>query len=363
MIGLMISAEVPDAMPLASLFHRTIATTRKLSPLVQHVATLEAVGLTFAVRRAADPLLLGQYPFMLSLFTVLAVSSAFSGPCGIVATGASAAVAAFFYLPPLYDVRVETAADIAALVMFLLLGTSTALIIETLHHSMEAHRDSERHRTLLLAEFRHRTRNDLQSLVGLLLLRARSAPSAAVRCGLREAANHAMGLSRVHARLERAGIGDASEPVVDTREFIEGLTADLERWQNGDGLRPVALVVSAEKHQIGTERAVQLGLVVNELVTNALKYAFPEDRTGTIALRFARDGNDFVLAVTDDGIGMSGNAAPPASGLGTRLLRALAAQLRGTIQRVPGPHGGVHAELRFPCYSPGSAIPNAHRLP
>jgi two-component sensor histidine kinase len=105
---------------------------------------------------------------------------------------------------------------------------------------------------------------------------------------------------------------------------------------------------------------VQLGLVLNETVTNALKYAFPEGRAGTVRVRFVREGEDFVLTVADDGIGLpqEGDVTERrprrGSGLGTRLLSALAAQLRGTFTRRPGENGvGTVAELRFPVKAPG----------
>jgi two-component sensor histidine kinase len=102
---------------------------------------------------------------------------------------------------------------------------------------------------------------------------------------------------------------------------------------------------------------VPLGLVLNETVTNALKYAFPEGRAGTVQVRFLRQDSHFVLTVADDGIGIPPEAeldeappghAPRGAGLGTRLLRALAAQLRGHFARRPGEDGrGTVAELRF----------------
>ncbi|WP_052214705.1 sensor histidine kinase [Belnapia sp. F-4-1] len=152
--------------------------------------------------------------------------------------------------------------------------------------------------------------------------------------------------------------------MVNTQHFIEGLCADIIAAQMGDGLRPVALVTEAEAHTLDTERAVQLGLVLNEAVTNALKYAFPKDRAGTVQVRFAREAGEFVLTVADDGIGLPAEGellgAPPAmplqgSGMGTRLLRALAAQLRGTFSRQPGECGrGTVAGLRFRAAPPGS---------
>ena len=218
---------------------------------------------------------------------------------------------------------------------------------------------SERSRGLLLHEFRHRTRNDLASLAALLLLRARKSPSEAARDGLREAADYAIVLVRVHTRLAPAPGMDQDATTVDTRAFIGGLCADLERVLAGDGLRPVALVIEAEAHPLDTARGVQLGLVLNEAITNSLKYGFPDDRPGTVRVRFCREGTNFVLSVVDDGVGLTededlASAPRQGTGLGTRLLRALAAQLRGAFTRHPADEGsGTVSELRFPVETPG----------
>ncbi len=153
---------------------------------------------------------------------------------------------------------------------------------------------------------------------------------------------------------------------MDTKDFIEGLCRDLERAQSGGELRPVALIAQAESHILDAERAVHLGLVLNELVTNALKYAFPDNGAGTVRVRFACEGESFALSVSDDGVGMSADETPSAAsrtagkqrplgtGLGTRLLQGLAAQLRGTLSRHRGENGaGTLAELRFPVVEPG----------
>jgi two-component sensor histidine kinase len=285
-------------------------------------------------------------------------ASLFNQGSGFLATALSALLAAYFYLPTSDDG--SQVRHVVALVLFVIIAAAMTFIIEMLHKAVaELHR-SERARQLLLREFRHRTRNDLQSLVGILRLRARTAPSDAARDGLHEAADHAMALARVHTRLAQDGEGGSNPAITCTRDFIVGLCADLEAAQFGDELRPVALVAEAEAHPLPTERAIQLGLVLNETVTNALKYAFPEDRAGTVRVRFARTGEEFVLTVADDGIGlpkegdMTERRPQRGAGLGTRLLAALAAQLRGTFKRRPGEGDvGTVAELRFPVKAPG----------
>ena len=366
-----------------ALANTAISRTRRWPAWARYAATLDIVAAVFLLRRAADPILPQGYPYLLAFLAVLLAAALFDHAAGLLAAALSAALAAHFYLPPLGSLAVERQGDVVGLGVFAAVAAAISLAVETLHRALaDLHRAlderqralddlarsnadlarSERRRGLLLGEFRHRTRNDLHSLVGLLRLRARAAPSDAARDGLREAAEHALALARVHTHLAGDGSGDAAS--VDTRAFVAGLCADLAAAQTGEGLRPVALVAEAEAHALDAERAVQLGLVLNEAVTNALKYAFPEERARTVRVRFAREGGEFVLTVADDGIGLprDGEVAGGATlrrslsggGLGTRLLAALAAQLRGTFKRVPGECGvGTVAELRFPVQAPG----------
>ena len=356
-------------MPLAERIIAAVARARALPAPARYLLTGAIVAGVFLARWAAIPILPEGYPFLLFFVAILLSAAIFDGGAGLFATGLSALLAIRFFSSSPGDLAIEGARYFAALVLFIVIGAVMALILEVLHQAVARSQRalaklerSEHSRALLLREFRHRTRNDLGSLVSLLLLRARTAPSDAAREGLREAAGHAMALARVHTRLATANGEDMVS--VDTREFIIGLCADLKAAQCGEGLRPVALIVEAESHRLSAERAVQLGLVLNETITNAMKYAFPEDRAGVVAVRFVREHEDFVLTVSDNGIGLPAEGdldrAPPASppdgsGLGTRLLRALAAQLRGSFTRCPGPQQvGTTNELRFPAEAPSS---------
>ncbi len=375
-------------MSLANLITKFVRRSRALPISIRYGATVAIVVAALSLRLLVDDILPPGYPFAFFYLAILFCSTLFNQGSGLVATATSALLATYFFLPPANQFVMSDLGHLAALLLFMLTGTIIALTLEALHTAvadlqtandeLAAARDdtsaalnqvarSERLRSLLLREFRHRTRNDLGSLVGLLLLRARTAPSEAAREALKEAAQHALALSRVHSRLtpEDEFPGDAEVGVVDTRDFVLGLCIDLDSAQVGEGLRPIALMAEAESHTLDAERAVPLGLVLNETVTNAMKYAFPEERAGAVRVRFLREGEHFLLTVVDDGIGVPPEAeldtAPPGqpspgSGLGTRLLRALAAQLRGTFTRQPGPDGaGTLSELRFPAVPPGAA--------
>ena len=146
--------------------------------------------------------------------------------------------------------------------------------------------------------------------------------------------------ARAHERLHLGGWdGDAAAATatVGVRGFLDALAADLRPTLLAG--RAVALEVEAEEDvQLPAERAVPLGLVVNEAVTNALKHAFPKGRAGTVRVRFAREGGGYALTVADDGIGPSpaprteDDGAASGGPAGTRLIGALARQLGGTVE-------------------------------
>ena len=355
-------------MPLSDKVIAVLNRTRSMPVALRYAATIGVVLAMFLARIAASPILPDGYPFLLFFVAILLSAAMFDHGSGLLAVVVSALLSATWFMEPVGALAVVDHRNLIVLGLFVAVGSAMAFVIESLHQAIAGERAaalglavSERRRGLLLHEFRHRTRNDLGSLVGLLHLRARAADSEAVREGLREAAAHAMALARVHTRLAAADVDDGA--LIDTRVFLLGLVGDIEAALSGPGLRPIALLAEVEAHVLDSERAVQLGLVLNEAVTNALKYAFPESRAGRIAIRFRREGADFLLSIADDGIGLPPEGdidpAPPSSplrgaGLGTRLLRALAAQLRGSFARRPGPEGrGTVAELRFPALQPG----------
>ncbi len=345
---------MPLARPIESLMRRADPLTLP----ARYGAALGLVGVAFVLRLALGVVLdEGALPFLTFFPAILAASAVLASGAGYVAAAASAVAGAFFMLPE-GRIAIDSAQGLLSLAAFVAAACLCACVCESLANALRARDVAERGRRLALEEFRHRTRNDLQSLTSLLLLRARRA-SPETRAALREAAGHALGLAKIHSRLTQAAVPNCV-PRVDTRAFLHGLCSDLAASASADGLRPVALDVEAESHLLTNERAVTVGLVVNEAVTNALKYAWPSaEHSGRVRVSFSRDGGQFVLVVEDDGVGMAALSATQGvgtDGLGTRLLRALAAQLRGTFTRGPA-HGdfGTLCLLRFPAAEPGSA--------
>jgi PAS domain S-box-containing protein len=194
-------------------------------------------------------------------------------------------------------------------------------------------------KALLLRDINHRIKNHLQSLAALLAMSRKSLRDPQAREAIDGAANRVMVLARVYDRLELRSEGDVR---LSLRDFVEQLCTDLRPMLLD--LRPLALHVRVADREIDMSRAVLVGLVVNEALTNAAKYAFPDGRPGSITVAVTAVGRDLKLVVEDDGIGVLPDRF--GSGTGTRLIRSLAQQLGGsfTISTPPG----TRIEITFP---------------
>jgi two-component sensor histidine kinase len=107
--------------------------------------------------------------------------------------------------------------------------------------------------------------------------------------------------------------------------------------------------MEASRHRIPVVHARPVGLILNELVVNALKHAFPGGRAGTVTLEFHCRCGECFLTVRDDGVGMDRGVLPRGTGLGRRIVRALAAQVGGVVEVGPGRDGtGVECTVRWP---------------
>lgn len=309
--------------------------------------------------------LLGHGPgmsFLLFLPVVILAGLFFDRGTGVYAALLSSACLVWCVFQPPGSFAIIEPADFVSLVIFLATSLSTAMLMEALHvalHRLEAERRNlavanaalaqvAEARGTLLSEAVHRARNDLQRLAATLHLQAGGLENAGAREALQTASGRIMALARINARLDRHRTD--GEAVVHSRGFLEGLVQDLR--EAAADLRPVALLVEAEDHAVPMARAVPIGLVVNELVGNALKYAFPGEMDGRVQVLFRREAEDFLLVVEDNGVGLDPGAPPPSSGLGTRISRALAGQLGGSLAQAPASPGanrpGLRWSMRFP---------------
>ena len=189
---------------------------------------------------------------------------------------------------------------------------------------------------MLLQEMQHRIVNSLQIIASILMLKARAVTSEETRQHLQDAHRRVMSVAAVQEHLHSSGRAD----LIEIGPYLEKLCASLAESMIGES-RPATLDVKSDRGAMPSADAVSLGLIVTELVINALKYAFPDqNKIATVTVRYEINGADWKLSVTDNGIGRPEKGGPPAKGgLGTSLVRALAQQLEAQVATISSPAG------------------------
>lgn len=191
---------------------------------------------------------------------------------------------------------------------------------------------------MLLEEMRHRVANSLQIIASILLLKARAVASEETRNHLKDAHLRVMSVATVQHHLHlQDGVTR-----IDVATYLAKLCAGLSSSMIGEG-SPIAIEVHADPGMAESATAVSLGLIITELVINAIKYAFPDHKPDArISVRYERDDKDWKLTVSDNGVGLAGAATIAGeTGLGTTIVKALAKQLGATVET-----GGQAAGLR-----------------
>lgn len=195
---------------------------------------------------------------------------------------------------------------------------------------------SLREKEVLLKEVHHRVKNNLQVITSLLSLQAQRVDPASAAI-LIDAQNRVRAMAQVHERLYLSP--DLAR--VEFGAYLEELLLELRRALHRPG---VEVVGRAPGLQLSVETAIPCGLIINELVGNALKHAFPEGRVGKVLVELVSDGAALVLTVEDDGVGA---ADPRGRGtMGWRLVERLAGQLGGAVELRSPP--GTRVRVRFP---------------
>jgi two-component sensor histidine kinase len=188
---------------------------------------------------------------------------------------------------------------------------------------------------LALRELKHRTVNNLQTIMATLNIEMRATNEPAVREALQRVMRRVSGIGRAEASLANAERGGSA----DLQIFLRGLCAAIAMPK---GVRMVTDLVSVRAER---RAALPIGLIVNEAVMNSLKYAFPDQRgTITVALQPISDARARV-SIRDDGIGLFADWKP---GSGTEIMNALAHNFGATIMRSAGVGGGTAVTLEFP---------------
>lgn len=179
---------------------------------------------------------------------------------------------------------------------------------------------------VLLGEIQHRVANSLQIIASLLLQDARSVSSEEGRVHLQEAHQRIMSVASLQRQLASSSTND-----VVIRPYLESICESIGASLTHDSER-IHIEVTGDEGAMPGEMSVSIGLIVTELVINALKYAFPKGGTGSVLVDYQSEQDGWALSVCDDGVGMPNvKKVDAASGLGSAIVKALANQLVATI--------------------------------
>lgn len=187
----------------------------------------------------------------------------------------------------------------------------------------------------LLQELGHRIKNSLQIIVAMVSLEARNHKSGKGKAALERVSRRVAALGRLYSMLGETN----SVEKVDASSYLEALCRDLIESVQKENGTSIALKTDIENEPLPVDRAIPLGLIVNELVTNAVKYAFPGATRGTVLVTLKRIPGELRLMVSDDGKGIDPRRTD--SGLGGRLVDTFARQLGGQIARESGNKGTI----------------------
>jgi two-component sensor histidine kinase len=191
-----------------------------------------------------------------------------------------------------------------------------------------------------LKEIDHRTSNNYQTVLALVIAQANSAEDGAVKEALQQVADRIRAIASASQRL---AVSSESLEEIRIAEHLHDLCNEIEKGLSRPGIR---LDCEFEDIVLGADRTVSVSILVNELVTNALKHAFPDDRCGMIRVSLSSSHGSAELVVEDDGIGMGSNGRTHGSGLGTRLVETFVRQLSAKHEVAAGEAGTRH-RIRF----------------
>ena len=196
---------------------------------------------------------------------------------------------------------------------------------------------------LLLHEVNHRVANSLALVASLARLQANAVQDEAARSALQEMQARIMAVAGIHRRLYTS----SDVRIVELGSYLMSLVDELSAAIDAADKKNVVALHADADIRVPTDKAVSIGVIVTELLTNAYKYAYPAGMRGEIRVILQKVGEDTVsLAVEDDGVGWKGTGATQGTGLGTRVVTAMAANLQSKVEYDTGVEG-TRASFRF----------------
>lgn len=317
--------------------------SRHLRVGTRYLAATILVLLAAGVSWLLGPFLQSEHYFLFE-FAVGISAIFFDRGSGLWATVLSAFMATLFFVPP-WNSFALTNSDTVTLLVFILVclllsaaGEYIRSLAGSFHMAKEALQAAESQKDALYREHNHRTRNNFHLIGSTVSLQMHRAGNPEVRESLQAVLDRITSIARVDHLLH----GPENGATIDAHDYLNDLAEDI----GGSlvGFKPIAISCAAHPYPLTREIAETLGIAVNELVTNAVKYAFPEDRSGHIRIGFRVESGDLVLVVEDDGRGVPQDAA---GGTGWKLIASLVHWCGGAITWEDA-HPGCRVVVRIP---------------
>jgi two-component sensor histidine kinase len=195
--------------------------------------------------------------------------------------------------------------------------------------------DLVRDKAMLLQEVQHRVANSLQIIASVLMQSARRVQSEEARGHIHNAHHRVMSIATLQRQLSTTDGGN-----VELLPYLTQLSQSLGASMIADPAR-LSIKVTVDASVVAADTSISLGLIVTELVINALKHAFPDERTGLIQIDYHSTDADWTLSIADNGVGMPVGTEAPKPGLGTGIVEALVKKLEGEIRLTDAGPGTV----------------------
>ena len=329
-----------------------IQATQHWSPWWRIAVTVAAVFIAYLIQIPLEVEIPGE-PFLMFFLVVICTTLAFGSLAGFIAVGLSTLLSIPFF-EPIGSFSLTHAADLIRVELYALLGAGSVFAVWRFGSTLRALRETndtlvrlDKSRSLLLRETAHGVANNFATVAALLSMGSTSVDDIKARRSLDEAVEQVKVMARVHRRL-RARDQDVS---LDSEAYIRELCDDLKEMAHG---RPIVIDCEADSRPLYMHQAVLLGLILNELVTNAVKHAFPDGRAGRTRVRLKALDTKFRLSVEDDGVGFDRSSRNGTDmGQGQALVLGLAQELEGNLE-FQSTTTGSSFHLTFPTQPQGA---------
>jgi two-component system, sensor histidine kinase PdtaS len=261
-------------------------------------------------------------PFLLFLLVVIGATLCFGTRLGLI-TVALSTLLSFSFFEPVGSPTLHYASDLEKIALYAVLALGCVASFAYLGNSLIARIDAHHNKSVLLRELTHGVANNFAAIAALIhtARESVSVEDSKAKSVLDDAIEQVKVMARVHRRLRASGHDVSLDSEVFIHELCDDLKASIARG------RPISIECKADSRPLCIDDAVSLGLIINELVTNAVKHAF--SRAGRIRVEFEVDDEQWYLSVEDDGDGFDDASN---EGMGLDLVRGLSRQLGGDLQ-------------------------------